>query len=364
MAKGYKKGASAPTPPDSGIFNPLDYINQSDYKLNRRGQAQYSEDLAQLEYLAQMRQQEFQMHYQDPSSEVERMREAGLNPDLLGLSGATAPAGPTGTEGAKLSTLPNNLQQTSTVFGIVESVMSMTGNFMSGALNLSNMFLDNMSKEAQTLSSLIGVQDVSSYRNIDLGSLPLSRRTRKKLDKIPFSSRVGATQNYKGDKDFYDSGVSYMESKASHFSHVFDKRFNPSGKVHGDGSPFGGTLEEWADVWKPLADFAYKEYGHNQAAKYGKSLSDDEYFNTSRDGKTLGAFRADSEISQYNESDSESTFLNELRSPLRQVASNLKTKSDQGNSWATFALIALYMVSNLSFSRSSGPKGSSTSIGF
>lgn len=364
MAKGYKKGASAPTPPESGIFNPMDYINQSDYRLTRRGQAQYNEDLAQLEYLAQMRQQEFALNYQDPASEVERMRQAGLNPDILGLSGSIAPSGPTATSGANLSSIPTNLQQTQSVFGIIEGVMSMTGNFISGALNLSNMFLDNMTKEANTLSSLIGVQDVASYRNIDLSRLPLSRRTRKKLDKIPFSFRAAASQNYKGDKDFYDSGVSYMESKASHFAHAFDPRYNPSGKTDAHGNPFGGTLEEWSEVWKPLADFAYKSFGHVQAASYGKNKSDDEYFNSSLDGKSLGAYRADSEFSGYRESDANNEFMLAIRQPLRQSAAKLKKLSDKGNNWATFALIALYFVSSMSFSRSSGPKGVTNTIGF
>lgn len=363
MANPYKHGATAPVAPESGIFNPMDYINQSDYKLTRRGQAQYSEDLAQLEYLAQMRQQEFALNYQDPSSEVERMRAAGLNPDLLGLSGATAPAGPAGTSGANLSSLPNNLQQTESVFGIIESVMSITGNFVGGSLNLSNMFLDNMSKEANTLSSLIGVQDMSSYRNIDLGKLPLSRRLRRKLDKLPFSSGVARIQNNKAAKDYFDSGTSLMESKASHFAHVFDPRFNPSRQLDADGQPYGGTLEDWAYVWKPLADFAYKAFGHGQAASYGKSKSDDEYFNSTKDGKTLGAARADSEFAGYSETEANNNFLTDLRGPLRQSTSRLKKLSDQGNDWATFALIALYFVSNMSVNRSEGPNGITTNVG-
>lgn len=346
MANGYKRGASAPTAPESGIFNPMDYINQSDYRLTRRGQAQYQEDLAQLQYLADMRQQEFQLNYQDPASEVERMRKAGLNPDLLGLSGATAPAGPSGTQGANLGSLPNNLQQTQSVFGIIQNVMSMTSNFVGGALNLSNMFLSNMSNEANTLYSLIGVQDIASYRNIDLGKLPLSRRLRRKLDRVPFSSRVGGIQNNKGVTDFYDSSTSYMESKAKHFAHVYDKRFNPSGEVDDKGFPYGGTLEEWADVWKPLANFAYNSFGHNQAAQYGKAKSDDEYYNTTKDGISIGGHRADAEISGYNETKAQNDFLSDLRGPLRQSASKLKELSDKGNNWATFALIALFFVSN------------------
>lgn len=349
---GYKNGASAPTVPDSGIFNPLDYINQSDYRLTRRGQAQYNEDLAQLQYLADMRQQEFQLNYQDPASEVERMRKAGLNPDLLGLTGATAPAAPSGTQGANLSSLPNNLQQTQSVFGIIQNVMSMTGNFVSGALNLSNMFLDNMNKEASTLSTLIGIQDMSSYRNIDRNKLPLSRRLRRKLDSIPSSFRVDASQNYKGQTDFYDSSTSYMESKASHFAHAFDPRYNPSGQMHDSGTPYGGTLEEWAEVWKPLANFAYKTFGHNQAAQYGKAKSDDEYHNTTKDGVSVGGHRADAEISGYNESKAQNDFLTDLRAPLRKSASKLKDLSDKGNNWATFALIALFFASNVSVSRS------------
>lgn len=364
MASGYKLGAKAPVAPESGIFNPMDYINQSDYRLTRRGQAQYNEDLAQLEYLAQMRQQEFALNYQDPVSEVERMRKAGLNPDLLGLSGATAPAGPAGTAGANLSSIPTNLQQTQSVFGIIQNVMSMTGNFVSGALNLSNMFLDNMSKEASTLFSLIGVQDMSSYRNIDINKLPLSRRLRRNLDRLPFSPELGSHQLDKMRHDVYTGRVSAMEAKASYFAHSFDKRYNPSGEIDADGHPYGGTLEEWAEVWKPLANFAYQSFGHGQASSYGKNKSDDEYFNSTKDGKTLGAFRADSEFSGYSESDANNEFMLALRGPLRQSASKLKKLSDQGNNWATFALIALYFVSNLSVSRSSGPKGVTTNIGF
>ena len=89
-----------------------------------------------------------------------------------------------------------------------------------------------------------------------------------------------------------------------------------------------------------------------------------EYFNFTYDGKSLGSYRADSEISEYRERDANNEFMLAIRKPLRQSADKLKKLSDEGNNWATFALIALYYVFSMSFSSSFGPKGVTSTIGF
>lgn len=360
--KGTKKGYVNPSSevPETGVFNPMDYIDHADYRMNRRGKLQYEQDLAQIEYLAQLRQQEFALEYQDPVNDVKRQREAGLNPDLVGLSGSTAPSGPAGVSPTGIGGVPSNTDKAMQAFNLIASVSDMTKQFLSGGLQLSNMFMSNIQNEANTISSLFSLQDTADYRNIDLSQVPLSRATKRKLEKLP-SSHLGTMHRMKGSSDIYNASSSYMESMAKHWEHTLNPLYNPSGRYDEFGFSQGATPEQWSNIWKPLAEFAYKAFGHSKSSEYSRSKSEDDYWNTTDDnGRSIGAVKADTEIATQTESGNASEFMSNLRQPIREVAKNLKKEADKGSAWANFALIALYFVSQMSFTKNS--KGVSFSM--
>lgn len=72
------------------IIDPYALVNPSNYKRTRAGQAQYNSDLAQAQRYAEMQEAAYQEWYESPEQQALRDREAGLNPDLLGLSDGEA----------------------------------------------------------------------------------------------------------------------------------------------------------------------------------------------------------------------------------------------------------------------------------
>lgn len=68
------------------IIDPYALVNPADYRKTRAGQAQYNSDLLQAQRFAEMQEAAYMEWYESPEQRAIRDREAGLNPDLLGLS--------------------------------------------------------------------------------------------------------------------------------------------------------------------------------------------------------------------------------------------------------------------------------------
>lgn len=72
------------------IIDPYALVNPANYRKNRVGQAQYNSDLQQAQQYAERQEAAYQEWYNSPAQQVARDRAAGLNPDLVGLSGTEA----------------------------------------------------------------------------------------------------------------------------------------------------------------------------------------------------------------------------------------------------------------------------------
>lgn len=339
--------------PDEGRFNPYDYLNLDTYKQNRRGQALYAQDLAQLQYLAELRQQQYMEDYQDPSADVSRQRDAGLNPDLLGLSGQSAPGGPTTNINPRAGEA-NNLDQTKSVFSIIGTTADIALSMMSGGVELSSMLKKNFQQDIDSLNSLYSLIDARPgaysytypYRVADYGSsmgnLPFSRSTRKKLEKFHanyFSSDYGYGKRY-------EARAQTMKRVGDAFSILTNPLYAPLGY----GNRLELTPEDWIEVWKPLSDYAYrtsmnelksKNLISQQALEKNQYRSDVDY--SLQEAKTevseLDARSATADLTKNN-----AKMIDELREPMRKVVQNLQKNSKKGKSWAEFALIALSAV--------------------
>lgn len=320
--------------PEDGIFNPYDYISQKNYKMNRRGQASYTEDLARLTYAAELRQQEFQNQYNSYENQSRLMREAGLNPDLLGVqsSGASA-TGP--TSGANpMSGIPTNLQQATNAVGIISNVAHLVTSMLQGGLGISNAFRQQLSGDMSLMTQAMSMMYDYGMKGFGAFNM-LPNRVRKRL----FNSSGQAYDNIKVGKHTEANRLvtALFQSNYDRYS----KEFNPyySGKdLNGDDFI---DLQEWSEVWKPLADYASRAISADFRSSAKRSENERDYQNTvGPNGESLGYMRGEVD----KESFSNNRFSQDLRQPIREVVSNLR-KSD--TPWSNFALIALYLVTSL-----------------
>lgn len=337
--------------PSDGIFNPYDYISQKNYKMNRRGQASYTEDLARLTYAADLRQQEFQNEYNSYENQVRLMREAGLNPDLLGVqtSGASSPGPSAGAN--PMSGIPTNLQQATNVVGIISNVASLVTSMLQGGLGISNAFRQQLSGDMSLMTQAMSMMYDYGMKGYNAFTA-LPNRVRKRIFGI--EGRANDNISIGAQAESNRLVTSLFNSNFDRYSKQFNpyyagKDFNIDGFIN---------LDEWSKVWKPLADYASSAIAGEFEVKSKTIQNELDYQKTTgSEGTSLGSMRGEA----VKESFSTNRFSQDLRAPLRKVVSNLRKSNTP---WSNFALIALYLVTSLSFSHSSGPKGSSTSFGF
>lgn len=244
MPNGYKfmgevkqKNLLSSVPQDKD-FNPYDYIDQSNYKMNRRGQAQYSEDLASLLYMAQINQEERMNEYNSPSAQVQRMREAGLNPDLQGVENVPA-QNVAGYNENPIAGLPTNLQQVSDVAGIIQSVISIAGGISNGIGTIFKQPFD-LAKSAVDLFNAGPQFDMSSI----VKGAYLPKRLKNQISKMYLSG---------GDWADANRNKFYIENLKTH-GEKWATELNPR---YVDARQFEDSEHEreyFTKVWKPFID--------------------------------------------------------------------------------------------------------------
>lgn len=229
----------------SGDFNPYDYVNVDDYPNSARGRARYQEDLSRLLYLAQIDQENRMNEYNSPSAQAARMREAGLNPDILGVEnhGATNVAG---YQGNPIDGVPSNMDIFTNIIGVVSSVGSIASALMSGIPEFESRNIENIGSSISSAGSLwslfdsaglVGGSEVSPNMIADL--LPsLPNRYRKRISKAynRFLESNG------GKASVNRSLASALNSKGESNR----ARVNPLNQEIDD--------KTWSKIWKPYYD--------------------------------------------------------------------------------------------------------------
>lgn len=319
--------------PEDGIFNPYDFISQKNYRMNRRGQASYTEDLARLQYAAELRQQEFQNEYNSYENQARLMREAGLNPDLMGVQQGQSASAP--NAGANpMSGIPTNMQQATNAVGIVTNVASLVTSMLQGGLGISNAFRQQLSGDMSLMTQAMSMMYDYGMKGFGAFSM-LPNRVRKRI----FNSSGQAHDNIKYGSQAESNRLvtALFDSNYERYS----KEFNPfySGKdVNGDNFI---DLNEWSKVWKPLADYASRAISAGFESKAKSAENERDYQNIEgSNGESRGTMLGELDKERF----SQARFSQDLRQPLREVVSNLR-KSD--SPWSNFALIALYLVTSL-----------------
>lgn len=318
--------------PESGVFNPYDYISQSDYKLNRRGKAQYQEDLAQLQYLAELRQQEYARSYESEQAQAERMRSAGMNPDLLGVDSGTMGASPQ-TGANPLEGLQTNGERASQVVGDITSIISTTASLATGAMGIASGLEGLEGSKLQNLSSALNVAD-SAYslfskwsagdpQGMDgfINAIPtLSSRKKNKLQKM-YDQWSSSPYMDKASTKFE---TEMMETTGEFYKKAVDPKYNSE------------SVAGYVEAWTPLVDALNKMAESEAKGRKAKGDYDAGYYTP--EGAT----------SDRSRKSAENEMFGQIRGPLIEVLDNFKKMQEDAPKGSREYETALYSRAFLS----------------
>lgn len=382
--------------PSEGRFNPYDYLNLDYYRLNRRGQRLQEHDLLMLQYLADQRQQEWELDYESPVQDVARQRAAGLNPDLLGLSGADAGQGPASL-GNGISPVKTNMDLGIDVFSLIAGTLTnlaslgMTaaglGPNIQGAKlrndltaqsienagithdilqqQLSGQQLSNEGKELKNVADAYKLgSDLGSMTNFiydKSGNIDWSATASQSITKFPKVSR--ALRDKYGS--FLESASKYGRGLHNALTTAYDIENDRYDQAKLQADPYWSPLmSEMVDAFRPLLR------AQANLMKRQLNFQGDYYnrLNVGVDGKSGGMIAAESEMFGNLSSGSTNRMMYNLSKPLKEVINTLSVKAEQGKIWASMALSSLWIGSmaagGASYSRTSGPDGIETSFGW
>lgn len=333
--------------PQGERFNPYSYISQDNYKNTRRGQAAYAEDLARLQYLADLAQQDWQNAYNEArvaderaynekiiaedreynsyANQVALMKQAGLNPDLLGVSPGTSQTPTSGTNssasGSDVSTNPlsgimTNGQVAGDVVSLIGSVAQTAMSLFTGSLSATGISIANLASSIGTLGGALDTFDSSqgSYFSNIIDSSPLSSSNKRKIKRF-YQSYVG-TPRFETSKYTSTSENILAESNFKKVSSnpyiIGDKDFNLDGVI---------DIDDWSSVWQPVFKAEY-----------------DDLVDTLKFNKDTRNFNRRNYFSESNNLD----YLDSMRYPLLRVAKNMKYRAENGNYFYSYALMVLH----------------------
>lgn len=135
------------------IINPYEVIKGFIYTNDALGRRQYNEDLAALEAFQAQQQASYDEWYNSPEQQNIRDREAGLNPDILGLSGSSV--GDTSQVSADpLSNVPSDGERFANIASGITSLVNGVASMASLPSAFSSFKLLNSQVQAQEIQNL------------------------------------------------------------------------------------------------------------------------------------------------------------------------------------------------------------------
>lgn len=342
--------------PDSGIFNPFEVLEPGLYGTGAKGQREYEHDLALLQYLADLRQQEFTNEYNSPANQVRLMREAGLNPDLHGLEGVSDSSS-VQSPGFTGADIPSPLENFTNVFSIVSTTFSLATSLMTGGLSMFSGLADIDAKNISNVSSLLGLgqqlagmsQPVSPVVGssdimgdsiispvLSEPNLALNPRNMRALRRM-WSSISGSPQ---ATRDFWSTSKEAEEARQETAKLV--------------SSPYSADdFNEMVECFRPVTKAIADNLLSSLRVDSKKIQFDDDYYNNANN-LGLGSISASSDYASRALARDQDTMMNQMKRPLQSLIKNLDQKASEGKNWANFALISLYTALSATVQRSSG----------
>ena len=348
-----KRRATLSAPSEAtGIFNPFDLIDSDNYSIfDKRA---YQHDLQEAQYAAELQMMMYQNEYNSPTAQAQRQREAGINPDLAGVSGEAS-------SGMQGNANPANItaeDPASTMLGLVPTVMSLITGLSSGIFGVSQGIqqlesgkLDNLRKSLgliQPAGDMIGALNAdasvggdgqmqfSALADVDTFLKKVPRRYRKTLGQY-LTNYVGSPQYMTG---IYDRLSGRNQSKGQYAKTAVDPTMS-------------GDVSEIMETMRPLQEAEF------EVAKIvlGNEKTKGEKMSAYWMNRDLGA-SAETENAQDAANKGQAEIMDVIRAGALKTVKQLEKAMDDGKWWASTALSALYaamqgLVNTPSFSQSS-----------
>lgn len=339
----------------------------------------YSHNQARNNALTALAQKMYNEEYESPAAEVARNAAAGLNSDLLGTSGVNG-ASTVAPDAVPGLSERNYLSDLGTAAGIVSGVFNTGMSFLQGMMSFKSSQLSNQNAAVELLQKELGLVSTLSGEfgnfftlspdgasinvpdNVELdpsfieraravpsflNTLPRSQRKRVSSYWNKYrESRSARTHFYKTSTELNKARRAFAESGADPWYSVYDDVF--------------------MDNFRPLLNAQKNETLELLDLGAEKRKFDTSYW-TKMNSMGVAEDRATDEFSQLQYSISESQMMYRLKGPIYKTIQNLENTIKNGNkverSAANALLISLYGVLRANISRTSGPKGVSTTIG-
>lgn len=321
----------------------------------------------------------FENQYNSDAAKSERMRAAGLNPDLLGtgdsansagMSEDTNPPAPTETDAQSVSQFAN----------VIMSAFSMATGFAKDLGTLRSISLANQNQEIANVEGI-----VNSAQNFLLKHLPADMPTSDEdwgANAIETANILESAYKPHMSKRAYrrfSNAVSGMFDKlpreAEAYKSYLDKiRNKQEAHILGQSEFYDDQEEVLRDLVAPLVELNDRYIRAMSTADAVKAENVESY-ETAAQELGLPGQEAATESAGLRGQAQEFDMQRELRSTLSKIIHNLKQRADSGKRGAGFAdtmLLTMSILSMMSVQQSSsssqGPKGitetSSRSIGF
>lgn len=247
----------------------------------------YDKDMDQLaqassEYQAQIAQLASEDQYNSPVEQANRMRQAGLNPDLTGVSGEPASefdnqqASPE-FSGSDQDALFSGFQNLSSLvlgaLGTTESLMQSIGTMNQLVQNIRSGSLDQANKIFDTVSRLHGV--IMGDESITKDNIEFNPSVQALLGIIPNRSMRKKVQNYLID---YDSSLQKRLDSLNVKTNVENKRKEYNSLI--GSATYSSNDETMQGLFKILSDGQYeasKAMYEAEKAKYKADKSRSDY---------------------------------------------------------------------------------------
>lgn len=297
--------------------------------------AEFAADLSLLDY---------QNQYNSPEAKAERLRAAGINPDLVGLDGvsdSSGLSGVTGSMGAPRSSsdsaqfwLSNSQNILTTAMQFAQQMQSLRSSSLDNDIKNINFVKSLQSmKDDISSSSLFGAfLNPNDFPDSSFFTSGLSKRNHKRLRKLMPSSQAYTSYN-KRVNDYVSSSIDAGESLAI-------------GSLRGNG---GFDPSDMAKGYKDVAEFLEKVQKYSASADaYQEKYRSDYYKNSS------GSLDAsiDSQNNQVNRDILKDSYdSSKGNKEIDKFFSELVSKLRKNNNWWSDAIMmALYGMKSGAFS--------------
>ena len=338
--------------------------------------------LASNAYQADVTQKQYDEAYDSPVAQADRMRQAGLNPDLLGTSGVQSAAAMTSEDNPQAAVSePDFMASPGNFAGFIMTSLTTAVGLAKDFKSLQSI---NLANESQSIGNAEGLLNLAfdailnytpAIRDLDIGDETNPDGSVNSLPFDPAYIQNRIATDYKGamSKKQYQSfmaNVSNMidglpvekelykqwRERAEHRRGYFRETTRPD---------YSESDEIIYGVSQMLSDLAYKseklglENDVDEQNVRTEHLTNQMEYEKAIDPE----LQAESEnaSNRYNVQNKDTAIL--LESSLNEIMHYLKQKSESGNRLASIALAIISLGRLMNVSMTSGPKGASFGFG-